>query len=181
MTPPILPSWAALVIGAAAATVWYYEHGAEPVSVVMPSSTTQARTDASDEVFVPSLPVPTAEQRSEVVLNTLFSPNRAPERYMPPEPEPVSEPEFEEFVVEEKVFEQPEPQPLPPLQPPLLRMLGYIRDDAGERTLLTDLNDATERWYSQGDQIEGWAVTGMTASEVTLTQNGTTFVVKLYE
>ncbi|MEO9515419.1 MAG: hypothetical protein ABJH45_02590 [Paracoccaceae bacterium] len=177
--PPILPSWAALAIGAAAVTLWYYERGAEPVFVVLPSLTTQSSTGASEEVVVPSLPVPTAEQRTEIVLNALFSPSRTPERYVPPEPEP--EPEFEEYVEEEPIFEEPEPEPLPPPEPPLLRMLGYIRDDAGERALLNDPNDASERWFSLGDQIKGWTVTGMTASEVTLTQNGSTFIVKLYE
>lgn len=180
IVPPILPSWFALAIAGASAAFWLLYP--LPDVRTLPSTSATVPTEAGSETnqtAPKSLPVPDEAVRNEVVANVLFSPGRSPEQYIP-EPEPdfeVYEPEPDQIYIEV----EPEPEPLPPPEPPRLKMLGFIRDDGGPRALIVLLDEANEKWFAIGDQVQGWEVQSMSALQVTLSQNDTEFVVKLYD
>lgn len=156
-------------------------HTNETISAVEPSD--QSSADPSDRFAVAGLPVLSDDQRRALAVRPLLSETRTPaifvdEPIYEPEPEPFFEPEpiIEEPAFVEEALAEPEP---PAPEPPEVVLMGYIRSDGPARIMLKDLRADTERWYSIGDQIEGWEIAAIAQDSVTFFQRGVEFVVKV--
>jgi hypothetical protein len=63
---------------------------------------------------------------------------------------------------------------------PELRLAGISISGDGAHALLGPANGAEMRWYSQGDDVDGWSIAEITSEAVTLAIGESAFIVSLY-
>ncbi|MGJ8628527.1 MAG: hypothetical protein ACSHXB_16320 [Sulfitobacter sp.] len=174
----VLPSVMALAIGGVAAWLWWHAQ-VPPASLTTTvanerTATSQASRGKQSVVDFPTI---SDELLIEATTRPLFSASRTPEQYIEPTPEPEYEPEPEIYIEESNV----EPERVPPPAPTMLVMSGYLVGDGGPRALMRNTDTQIEDWLSIGDAIEGWEIVSITSQDVTVTREGSKFVVKLYQ
>jgi hypothetical protein len=118
----------------------------------------------------PGLPE-TREEISETFRRPLFYPSRRP---FEPAPPPVEVQSAEEVM-----------EPLPVVEPvaptlPALRLAGISLSGSQRRALLGAADGTVVRWYSAGDNIEGWVLSAINKETVTLASGNDNFRLSLY-
>jgi hypothetical protein len=110
---------------------------------------------------------------TETLLRPLFHSNRRP---FEPAPAPVVD-----LAVDEEAPLPVAEQEIPiPTNRPELRLAGISVSGNRKRALLGLASSPEIRWYSQGENVDGWVVASITHETVTLESGGQSFVMPLY-
>lgn len=182
------PLFVAVALGAVAAleltrqTLPEFEPAARSETAPRPLSPEGPATSSAD----PDLPPLSDAHHAALAAHPLFSETRAPAIYQEPvmpDPIPNPEPIIEDIAPDPFVPEVLDVEPTPPPEPLELRYLGYINSDIdstnGARALVADTQSGEERWLGVGDALNNWRVATISQSQVTFTQDGFEFSVKM--
>jgi hypothetical protein len=110
---------------------------------------------------------------TETLLRPLFHSNRRP---FEPAPALVVDPAFDEEALPPVAEEE---MPMPTSKPEL-RLAGISLSGSRKRALLGLAGSPQIRWYSQGENVDGWVVAAITHETVTLESGGQSLTVRLY-
>ena len=74
------------------------------------------------------------------------------------------------------------PPAAPPVEPPQgLKLVGIMRDgDGQDRALLKSAQSPAASWLQTGDEIDGWRISGISGSAVTLSADTASVTLDLY-
>lgn len=171
-----------LVCAASAAVLWGMIQDKErPAQESAPILTTTGSSGAAD-VSVAADFLEQAEldpqARARLIQKPLFSETRSPRLYQPPPPiEEVAQPE----PMPETELPETDPLASQPLTIPGIALLGIIAEEGVSRVLIRLSDQNQERWFDIGDDIDGWSITEISRSAITLSQNGYETIVSLYQ
>lgn len=144
----------------------------QPIDI-FPITVSREATDlksANSDQQVPGSPQG-GEQIGETFLRPLFYPSRRP---FEPAPAPV-----EVLAVEEVIEPAPVDAPsIPSL--PTMRLVGISLAGSQRRALLGVADGTAVRWYSPGDNVEGWVLSAINQDTVILASGSDNFQLALY-
>ncbi|MCV3243106.1 hypothetical protein [Mesorhizobium sp. ZC-5] len=115
-------------------------------------------------------------QATETLLRPLFHANRRP--FVAPPPEVTAAP-----VVGDEVALLAGAESEPPTQPepkPNLMLVGISISGGTKSALLGLVENPDVRWYSEGDNLDGWILASINNQAVTMARDEETFMVTLY-
>lgn len=147
--------------------IWTKPQDIRPIALDHSASTPKATSGA-----IPSAdPKPArAKVYTETLARPIFRADRKPfvAAVEPPPP-----------VIEEAVEA---PQAAPPVEPPQgLKLVGVMRDNDGQdRALVRSAQTPAAAWLGVGDEIDGWRVSEITQSGMTLSADASSVTLNLY-
>ena len=81
----------------------------------------------------------------------------------------------------EVVAAEPEAPPPAPPAPPRLSLFGIIQDEHGARAIVKPGDDDKTRGLRAGDEVDGWAVTAIARTQLTLSLKERSVVFSLFD